>query len=289
MGRMAGPLLATDVPWLLYRSFFALPKSITDDEGRPVNALLGTVNAILMAVDACEPRVVVACTGAESAAYRKKLYRPYHAHRPPMPDELAVQWSQAPALLERMGWTVASSGDLEADDLMFSHAREEAQAGGEALIVSGDRDMYGAVDERVSILELKGKGPPTRIDVREVRKRYGVDPERVPDFIALRGDPSDGLPGAPGIGEKTARDLLREHGSLEEVIASASRQRPRVGEALRANADLLRTFKEIATLQRVAVERPVDCATDPAGGARAARELGMNALAGRLERRAAAG
>src|SRR6202011_518664 len=116
---MAGPLLATDVPWLLYRSFFALPKSITDDEGRPVNALLGTVNAILLAVEACDPRVVVACTGAESAAYRKKLYPDYHAHRPSMPDELAAQWEQAPALLERMVWTVASGGDLEADDLMY--------------------------------------------------------------------------------------------------------------------------------------------------------------------------
>jgi 5'-3' exonuclease len=288
MGGMAGPLLATDVPWLLYRSFFALPKSITDDEGRPVNALLGTVNAILLAVDACEPRVVVACTGAESAAYRVALYPPYHAHRPPMPDELRVQWEQAPALLARMGWTVASAGELEADDLMYSHAREEAEAGGEALIVSGDRDMYAAVDERVGILELKGKAPPARIDAREVRRRYGIDPPLVPDFIALRGDPSDGLPGAPGIGEKTARDLLREHGSLEDVIASASRQRPRVAQALRENADLLRTFREVATLQRVVVKRPEDRATDPASGAAAARELGMNALAGRLERMAAA-
>jgi 5'-3' exonuclease len=289
MGRMAGPLLATDVPWLLYRSFFALPKSITDDSGRPVNALLGTVNAILVAVDACDPRVVVACTGAESAVYRKKLYPPYHAHRPAMPDELAAQWSQAPALLERMGWTVASSGELEADDLMFSHAREEADAGGEAMIVSGDRDMYGAVEDRVSILELKGKGPPTRIDAREVRRRYGIDPALVPDFIALRGDPSDGLPGAPGIGEKTARDLLREHGTLDEVIAHAARQRPRVSAALRENADLLRTFREVATLQRVPVQRPADRATDHASGAAAARELGMNALAGRLGRLAANG
>jgi DNA polymerase-1 len=286
MGGMAGPLLATDVPWLLYRSFFALPKSITDDAGRPVNALLGTVNAILVAVEACSPRVVVACTGAESAAYRVKLYPPYHAHRPPMPDELRVQWEQAPALLERMGWIVASAGELEADDLMYSHAREEAEAGGEALIVSGDRDMYAAVDERVGILELKGKAPPARIDAREVRRRYGIDPPLVPDFIALRGDPSDGLPGAPGIGEKTARDLLREYGTLEDVIASASRQRPRVGEALRENADLLRTFREVATLQRVKVKRPGDRATDAAGGAVAARELGMNALAGRLERMA---
>jgi 5'-3' exonuclease len=287
MGAMAGPLLATDVPWLLYRSFFALPKTITDDAGRPVNALLGTVNAILMAVDACEPRVVVACTGAESAAYRVRLYPPYHAHRPPMPDELAAQWEQAPALLERMGWTVASSGELEADDLMYSHAREEAQAGGEAVIVSGDRDMYAAVDDRVHILELKGKAPPATIDAREVRRRYGIDPPLVPDFIALRGDPSDGLPGAPGIGEKTARDLLREQGSLEDVIASASRQRPRVGEALRENADLLRIFKEVATLQRVPVKRPADRSTDHAAGAKAARELGMNALAGRLGRLAA--
>src|SRR6476646_11405232 len=110
-----GPLLIADVPWLLYRSFFALPKSITDGDGHPVNALLGTVNALLGAIDslpADEPvRAVVACMGAEQAAYRVELYPPYHAHRDEMPPELAAQWRKAPALLGSFGWSVPGSED----------------------------------------------------------------------------------------------------------------------------------------------------------------------------------
>jgi DNA polymerase-1 len=116
-----------------------------------------------------------------------------------------------------------------------------------------------------------------------VQRRYGVGPELVPDFIALRGDPSDGLPGASGIGPKTAAELLRKHGSLEGAIAAADGERPRVAAALTDDADSLRSFKEIATLQHVELERPDDRATDLTGGAAAARGFGLNRLAERLE------
>ena len=117
-----------------------------------------------------------------------------------------------------------------------------------------------------------------------MRKRYGVDPEQVPDFIALRGDPSDGLPGAKGIGEKTAKDLLREYGTLEETIAASMRMRPRMGAALRDGAEDLRAFKEIATLVHVAVDLPPDTPTDWLSAAAAARGRGMRRLAERLEK-----
>jgi DNA polymerase-1 len=116
----------------------------------------------------------------------------------------------------------------------------------------------------------------------EVERRYGIPPVLVPDFIALRGDPSDGLPGAPGIGPKTAADLLQRYGSLEEAIARAMRERPRVTAALTEGADELRAFREIAALRPVEVERPPDRATDLAGGAEAARELGLGRLSERL-------
>jgi 5'-3' exonuclease len=282
------PLLIADVPWLLYRSFFALPQSITDREERPANALLGTVNALLSATEARPARAVAACLGVENAAYRVALYPDYHAQRPPMPDALADQWQRAPALLQAFGWTVASDDQLEADDLMFSFARGERAAGGRALLLTGDRDLYQAVDEHTAILELHRKGPATEIDVPEVRRRYGITPAQVPDFIALRGDPSDNLPGAPGIGEKTARDLLLDHGSLDGAIAAAVRERPRVSAALRENADLLRMFRRVATLVELDLPRPPDRATDFAGGAAAAKELGLARLARRLERLAAA-
>jgi 5'-3' exonuclease len=300
-------LLIADVPWLLYRSFFALPKSITDGRGRPVNALLGTVNAILSLVDVPSvrrPRAVAACMGAEQAEYRVRLYPPYHAHRDPMPAELAAQWEQAPALLSSLGWTFATSEDLEADDVMFSFARREEQAGGRALLMSGDRDMYAAVSERVSVVELRKGAADAEIGPAQVRERYGVPPELVADFIALRGDPSDGLPGAPGIGAKTAAELLRDHGSLEAVLLAAGAppaqgrprrgagaaavrastvMRPRIAAALREHAEQLASFKQIATLQLVGVRRPRDRETDFAGGARAARELGMRRLSERLQ------
>ncbi len=287
---MPSPLLIADVPWLLYRSFFGLPKSIVDGEGRPVNALLGTVNAILSVLDARLParpvRGVVACLGDDAADYRVELYPAYHAHRDAMPVELAAQWEKAPELLASLGWTVAESPGLEADDTMFSFACAEQERDGEALLLSGDRDMYGAVSERIAVIDLRKGSAQLEVGPEQVRERYGVEPAQVPDFIALRGDPSDGLPGAPGIGAKTAAELLREHGTLEGILAAAktadTAMRPRTVAALIENEELLGVFKHIATLQRVAVQPPPERPTDFAGGARVAGEMGMRRLAERL-------
>ncbi len=285
------PLLIADVPWLLYRAYFALPKAIVDGEGRPVNALLGTVNALLSAIEARPPRAVAACLGAEQAAYRVELYSPYHAHRDPMPAELAWQWELAPKLLASLGWTVAESEELEADDVMFSFARGEAEAGGRALLLTGDRDLFQAVDEHTAILELRKDGKPQEVGPRQVHERYGIDPEQVPDFIALRGDPSDGLPGAPGIGAKTAAELLQRHGSLEGALgtvrSSPTSERPRIVAALTENAEQLEDFKRIATLVPIDLQRPPDRATDFAAGAAMAGKLGMRRLAERLSTLAA--
>jgi DNA polymerase-1 len=282
---MSRPLLAVDAPSLLYRAFFALPKSITDADDRPVNALLGTANLILWAVEHHDPRAIVLCTGAEAATYRASLYPPYHADRPPMPDELAYQWVQAPELFEAFGWSWLDAGNLEADDMLGALARAEVGAGGSALLFTGDRDMFQCVGPSVSVLFPRGgKDGPELIDTAGVKKRYGIAPEQVPDFIALRGDPSDGLPGAKGIGEKTAGELLRVHGDLETAIANARAERPRVAAALRDQADELRDYRRIATLQPIDVERPADAPTDFAAAAQAARERGMGRLGERLER-----
>jgi 5'-3' exonuclease len=148
----------------------------------------------------------------------------------------------------------------------------------------------------VAVAELRKGAAHGEIGPAQVRERYGVEPELVPDFIALRGDPSDGLPGAPGVGAKTAAELLRAHGSLEAVLSAAQASaatpapagttpmRPRIATAVRENAELLRTFKLIATLQRIDVESPPDRPTDFAAGALRAGELGMRRLAERLEK-----
>jgi DNA polymerase-1 len=285
---MPRPLLAVDAPFLLYRSFFALPDSIKGAGDHPVNALLGGANALLRIAADRDPRAIVVCFGAEAAHYRVELYPPYHADRPPVPDALAWQFEQAPRLFEAFGWTEETSSGLEADDLLGSLASVETDAGGETLILTGDRDMYQCVGERVRVLYLKsGISGFEEVDAEEVKRRYGIPPELVPDFIALRGDPSDGLPGAPGVGPKTAAELLERHHSLEGAIAGASQERPRIGTALTESADELRAFKEIATLRTVELDRPPDRPTDLDGGAVAARELGLNRLAERLQ--AAAG
>lgn len=281
---MPGPLLVVDGPFVLYRSFFALPDSIKGADDRAVNALLGAANVLLRIAADRDPRAIVVCFGAEAAKYRVDAFPAYHADRPPVPDELAWQFEQAPEFFEALGWYSVGSDEVEADDLLGSYATTEAEAGGETLILTGDRDMYQCVGDDIHVLYLKsGLSGFEEVDAAEVRRRYGVGPELVPDFIALRGDPSDGLPGASGIGPKTAAELLRKHGSLEGAIAEAGGERPRVAAALTDAAAELRSFKEIATLQHVELERPADRQTDLAGGAAAARGFGLNRLAERLE------
>ena len=279
----SAPLLVVDTPYLLYRAYYGLPDSIKGAEGRPVNALLGCVNTMLAVAQEEGARATIACFGPDAAGYRTDLYPAYHAHRPAMPDDLAWQWERAPDMLASLGWIVEISNDLEADDLLGSLARTEEDAGGTALILTGDRDLFQCVTDRVTVLLLGGRGAkgPQRVDVAEVERRYGVSPKLVPDFIALRGDPSDGLPGAKGIGEKRAADILRRHGSLAAALEEAEREGPE-HNSLARQAEELRAFREIALLRPAPVERPPDAPIDFKGGARAARELGLKRLAERL-------
>jgi DNA polymerase-1 len=287
------PLLAVDAPSMLFRAFYALPDSIKGADGRPVNALLGTTNLVLREVEQFEPRAVALCFGPDAADYRVELFSGYHAERPEVPDDLAPQFADCDDFFGAFGWTVTHHPSLEADDVLGSYAKLEEKAGGRTLLLTGDRDLYQCASERTTVLYVRtGSRGAEEVTPAEVRKRYGIDPEQVPDFIALRGDPSDGIPGAKGVGEKTAAALLREHGSLEQVLENAIReQRPALRTALLDAHDQLLAFKEIATLRDAGVKRPRDRRTDWAGAAKAARDRGMNRLAERLpglgERRAA--
>jgi len=282
---VSGPLLAVDGPFVLYRSFFALPDSIKDSEHRPINALLGAVNVLLRVAADRKPRAIVICFGAEAASYRVDLYPGYHADRPAIPDALQWQFGQAPQLFDDFGWAVRHTGELEADDLLGSLASAESAAGGKTLILTGDRDMYQCVSEQVGVLYLKqGTTGFEEVGPAEVERRYGIPPALVPDFIALRGDPSDSLPGAPGIGPKLAATLLLTHGSLENAIEHADGERPRIRTALCDHARELLSFREIARLRTVSLEPPRDRETDLKGGAVAARRYGMRRLAERLDK-----
>jgi 5'-3' exonuclease len=286
---MAGPLLAVDAPSMMYRAFYALPKSIKGSDGKPVNALLGTANLILREIEQHEPRAVVLCFGPDAARYRVELYAGYHAERPEVPEALQPQWDDSADFFEAFGWRVTIHDSLEADDLLGSYARLEAKAGGKALLLTGDRDMFQCASEQVTVLYVStgGKQGAEEVAPADVRRRYGIGPELVPDFIALRGDPSDGIPGAKGVGEKTAGELLREHGSLEGVLENAIREpRPRLRTALSEGREELLAFKDIATLRDAGVKRPRDSKTDWKAAAKAAEERGMNRLAERLRKQA---
>jgi len=274
---------------MLYRAFFALPKSIKGSSGDPVNALLGTANLVVREIEQHSPRAVVLCFGPDAAAYRTELYAGYHAERPEMPPELRLQWDVAEDFFTRFGWTFADHDSLEADDLLGSLADAEVEAGGEALLMTGDRDMFQCARAGVTVLYVStgGKRGGELVDAEEVRRRYGVGPELVPDFIALRGDPSDGLPGAKGIGEKTAAELLQKHGSLDGVLdMGVGDATPRIRGVIRDSREELLAFREIATLQDAKVKRPKDRETDWAEASKAAEEWGMAALAKRLAAKA---
>jgi DNA polymerase-1 len=228
---------------------------------------------------------VVLCFGPDAATYRVELYSGYHAERPEVPGDLVPQFAASGDFFGAFGWTIANHDTLEADDLLGTYARLEAEAGGEALLLTGDRDMFQCASDDVTVLYVRtgGKSGAEAVGPEEVRERYGIGPELVPDFIALRGDPSDGIPGAKGVGEKTAADLLREHGSLEGVLDAALRiSKPRLRMTLVESRDDLLAYKDIATLRDAGVERPPDRPTDWEGGARAAYGKGMKNLAKRL-------
>jgi DNA polymerase-1 len=267
----------------MYRGFFALPSKIRGADGRPVNALLGTANAVLAAVEELGPRAIVMCDGAEAGAYRVKAFPGYHAAREPMPPELAHQFELGPTLWKALGWKIGDAGDLEADDLMANLALLEAEAGGTTRILTGDRDLLQCASAKTKVMLLKPGQGTIECGPEQVREITGVNPNQVPDLIALRGDPSDGIPGAPGIGAKGAADLLQRHGSLEQAIAEAESEKLRTAASLAENAELLRTFKEVATVQKVkGARRPVDSATNVTRGAKAAEAIGMARLAARI-------
>jgi DNA polymerase-1 len=273
---------------MLYRAFYALPKTIKGEvAGRrqPVNALLGAANLILREVLEHDPRAIALCFGPDAATYRVELYPNYHAARPEMPPELVPQWDDADDFFSAFGWTVTHHDSLEADDLMGSYADKEAAAGGRSLLMTGDRDMFQCAGKQTTVLYVStGKQGGERVGPVQVKERYGIPPKLVPDFIALRGDPSDGLPGAKGVGAKGAAELLRKHGSLEKVLETAiGEPRPALRKALVGQKEELLAFKDIATLKDAKVGRPRAKRTDYRGAAKAARERGMNRLAERLE------
>jgi len=277
---MAGPsepglLLAVDGDNFAHRAYHALPKTIKRAGGKQGGALVGFANALLRLWDDEQPvSVLVGWDSLSVPNFRAELLEGYQAGRV-FDDPLLEQLELMPALVESFGFVSAKAGGWEADDFLAASA---AQWAGPVVVASNDRDAFQLVSDRVSILQPVRGGGFGRVGPEEVRARYGVEPAQVPDFIALRGDPSDRIPGAPGVGPKSAASVLREYGTLEAALAAGR---------FPAIADDLRLYGRIAAMDANA-PLPELQATPPdwARAEAAARELGLGALARRLAERA---
>jgi DNA polymerase I len=270
------PLLVVDGDSFAHRAYHALPKSIRRGDGRPAGALVGFTNMLLRLWEAEQPRGVL--VGGDSIGYptyRSELFEGYQAGRE-FDDELLEQLDLLPELVASFGFGYAKEAGYEADDFLAAAVAFEETRGGTTLVATSDRDSFQLASERTTILQpTRGVSQLSRVGPAEVRERYGIEPAQVPDFIALRGDPSDRMPGAKGVGPKTAAGLLVSHGSLEALLDAGR---------FSAQAEELRLYKRLATLDASAPLPPLPDVTPAwASAAAFAAELGLGALAGRLE------
>jgi DNA polymerase-1 len=267
-------LLVVDGDSYAHRAYHALPKQMRRDDGGPVNALVGVTDMLLRLWRSQSPRaVLVGWDTLEVPTYRHEALEAYQSGRE-FDDELLEQLALLPSLVESVGFVSAKAPGYEADDFLAAAATREEREGGTALVATSDRDAFQLVTDRVTILQ-PAKGGPVRIGRDEVRERYGVEPAQVPDFIALRGDPSDRIPGARGIGPKKGADLLAQYGSLDAMLDDGR---------FASEAEALRLYRRIATMNRDAPIPPTpDVAPDWSAGVRYATELGASAVARRFE------
>jgi DNA polymerase I len=270
------PLLAIDGDSFAHRAYHALPKSIRRANGRyPAGAIVGFANMLLRLWEAEAPRAVVVGWDTLSVpTYRHEAFEGYQSGRVFDPD-LLEQLDLLPELVEALGFANAKGPGYEADDFLAAAVAFEEGRGGETLVATSDRDAFQLASPRTTILQpVRGVSELARIGPDEVRERYGVDPEQVPDFIALRGDPSDRLPGASGVGPKKAADVLREHRTLEDALAAGRFSK---------EAEDLRLYRRIAALDASAPLPPLEDQNPTWAGASAfVRGWGMGQLSERL-------
>ena len=271
---MTQPLLVIDGDSLAHRAYHALPKSINK------NAVVGFTNMLIRLWEMEEPRTVfVGWDTLTVPTYRHKAFEAYQSGRH-FDDSLLEQLDMLPELVQALGFATAKEAGYEADDFVAAAVRSEGERGGDCVVVTSDRDLFQLASERtVIVTPIRGVSELARIGPDEVRERYGVEPEQVPDFIALRGDPSDRLPGAKGVGPKTAATILKQHGTLEAALDAGRFPQQR---------EELELYRRIATLDASAPLPPLeDQSPTWAEASSLVRGWGLNQLAERLAARAA--
>ncbi|HEY4976695.1 MAG TPA: 5'-3' exonuclease H3TH domain-containing protein, partial [Gaiellaceae bacterium] len=246
----ASELFLVDGNNLAYRAFYALPEDIATSEGFHTNALYGFTSMLLKLLGDYKPRGVAVAWDTRPV-HREKILEAYKGTRKPTPDLLREQFPHFRPLVEAFGYTNVEYEGWEADDVIATLATRAEKAGVQTCIVSTDRDAFQLVSERVCLMMTpRGISEVQVYTPARVTARYGITPEQVPDFIGLKGDASDNIPGVPGIGEKTASELIIRYGSLEEVLAHASEQTPARRKKLEEFAQQARDSKLLATVRR---------------------------------------
>ena len=239
---------------LAYRAFYALPEELATSDGMPTNALLGFGNMLFKLLADYKPRGVAVAWDTRPvhrAAVAEAVDVVYKQGRKPMPDLLREQFPHFRPIVEAFGYRNLEFEGWEADDVIATIATRADEAGVKTCVVSTDRDAFQLCSENVTLMMTpRGVSDVNVYTPERVELRYGVRPDQVPDFIGLKGDTSDNIPGIPGIGDKTAGQLVAQYGSLEEVIAHADELSPARGKAVREYADQARASKELATMRR---------------------------------------
>jgi DNA polymerase I len=288
-GIAAPELFLIDGNSLAYRAFFALPESIGTSDGRPTNAIYGLASMLVKIIDEHHPAGVVVAWDAGMSG-REVTYDLYKAQRKPRPDLLREQWPHLMPLVEAFGYTNVRVEGYEADDVIASLTRCAREEGIDVMVVTGDRDAYQLVGPGVRVMSTSRGITETKVyDAAAVEERYGVPPELITDMMGLRGDTSDNIPGVPGIGEKTATQLLQRFGSLEGVLESVGEiSGAKRKQNLLEHADDARMSKQLATLRYdidTGVELSSAMASEPDRGALRdfMREFELRAVLERLE------
>jgi DNA polymerase-1 len=271
---MNRPLLVVDGDSFAHRSYHALPKSIRRRGNKGAGAIVGFANFLLRLYTEEHPRaVLVGWDTLDAPTYRHRALPGYQGGRV-FDAELLDQLEVLPQFVEACGFAAAKAPGYEADDFLAAAVAQEERQGGTVILASGDRDAFQLASDRTVILHPVRAGEMARIGPAEVHERYGVEPKQVPDFIALRGDPSDKIPGAPGVGPKSAASLLRRYASLEAALAEGK---------FYAQAQQLRLYRSIATMDASAPLPSLPDQTPTWGKAAAlAREWELSRLADRL-------
>jgi 5'-3' exonuclease len=269
------PLLVVDGDSFAHRVYHALPKTIQSRGGRPGGALVGFANFLIRLFENERPRaVLVGWDTLDAPTYRHQAFPAYQSGRHFDP-ELLEQLDLLPGFVAACGFANAKAPGYEADDFLAAAVAREERRGGTAIVASGDRDTFQLASQSTTIVQPVKAGEIARIGPQEVRARYGVDPAQVPDFIALRGDPSDKLPGAKGVGAIGAAALLQKYGTLEKMLKAGR---------FPAQADALRLYRKIATMDASA---PLPALRDQtptwAKAAALARDWQLPRLAERLD------